>query len=503
MNTMEDVPAAQSPKGSNPEEYDLVILGGGTGSTIAAWTFASQGQRVAVIDRKYIGGSCPNIACLPSKNIIHSARVASYVRRSEDFGIAKEGFTVAMPVVRDRKRRMVSALNELYLDNYKKSGAEFILGAGRFIGPRTVEATLPDGTRHQLRGTNVIISTGTRAVLDSIPGLADAQPLTHVEALELDEVPKHLLVIGGGYVGIELSQAMRRFGSKVSVIERNDRLLHREDTDVTEALGSLFANEGIDTLLNAQIKRISGKSGQSVKIVLDQNGVEKTLEGSHVLVAAGRTPNTEGLGLEFAGVELTDRGYVKVNERLQTTAPGVWAIGEVAGSPQFTHISIDDFRVVRDNVAGGSHVTTGRQVPFCLFTDPEFARVGLSEKDAKARGIAYRLFKIPMEAVLRARTLSETRGFLKALVELNGDRILGFTAFAVDGGEIMSSVQIAMIAGLPYTALRDAILTHPTLAEGLGALFSSEPSTQNQRMRAPWANPSRSNLQALRQEGAQ
>jgi pyruvate/2-oxoglutarate dehydrogenase complex dihydrolipoamide dehydrogenase (E3) component len=503
MNTMEDVPAAQSPKGRKPEEYDLVILGGGTGSTIAAWTFASQGQRVAVIDRKYIGGSCPNIACLPSKNIIHSARVASYVRRSEDFGIAKEGFTVAMPVVRDRKRRMVSALNELYLDNYKKSGAEFILGAGRFIGPRTVEATLPDGTRHQLRGTNVIISTGTRAVLDSIPGLADAQPLTHVEALELDEVPKHLLVIGGGYVGIELSQAMRRFGSKVSVIERNDRLLHREDTDVTEALRSLFADEGIDTLLNAQIKRISGKSGQAVKIVLDQNGVEKTLEGSHVLVAAGRTPNTEGLGLEFTGVELTDRGYVKVNERLQTTAPGVWAIGEVAGSPQFTHISIDDFRVVRDNVAGGSHVTTGRQVPFCLFTDPEFARVGLSEKDAKARGIAYRLFKIPMEAVLRARTLSETRGFLKALVELNGDRILGFTAFAVDGGEIMSSVQIAMIAGLPYTALRDAILTHPTLAEGLGALFSSEPSTQNQRMRAPWANPSRSNLQALRQGGAQ
>src|SRR6266576_2653411 len=475
MKSTEISPSAHVKK-SQPEEFDLVILGGGTGSTVAAWTFAGEGKRVAVVDRKYIGGSCPNIACLPSKNIIHSARVASYVRRSEDFGIAKEGFTVAMPVVRDRKRRMVSALNELYLDNYKKSGAEFILGAGRFIGPRTVEATLPDGTRHQFRGTNVIISTGTRAVLDSIPGLADAQPLTHVEALELDEVPKHLLVIGGGYVGIELSQAMRRFGSKVSVIERNDRLLHREDTDVTEALRSLFADEGIDTLLNAQIKRISGKSSQAVKIVLDQNGVEKTLEGRHVLVAAGRTPNTEGLGLEFTGVELTDRGYVKVNERLQTTAPGVWAIGEVAGSPQFTHISIDDFRVVRDNVAGGSHVTTGRQVPFCLFTDPEFARVGLSEKDAKARGIAYRLFKIPMEAVLRARTLSETRGFLKALVELNGDRILGFTAFAVDGGEIMSSVQIAMIAGLPYTAFRDAVLTHPTLAEGLGALFSSEPT---------------------------
>jgi pyruvate/2-oxoglutarate dehydrogenase complex dihydrolipoamide dehydrogenase (E3) component len=456
-----------------------------------------------VIDRKYIGGSCPNIACLPSKNIIHSARVASYVRRSEEFGIAKEGFTVAMPVVRGRKRRMVSGLNELYLDNYKKTGAEFICGTGRFIGPRTLEATLPDGTRRQLRGTNVIVSTGTRAVLDSIPGLADAQPLTHVEALELDEVPERLLVIGGGYVGIELSQAMRRFGSKVSVIERNDRLLHREDPDVTDALRGLFADEGIDTFLNAKIKRISGKSGESVRMVLEQNGVEKTLEGSHVLVAAGRTPNTEGLRLELAGIELTGRGYLKVNERLQTTAPGVWAIGEVAGSPQFTHISIDDFRVVRANLAGGNRVTTGRQVPFCLFTDPEFARVGLSENEARAQGIAYRLFKIPMEAVLRARTLSETRGFLKALVEIDTDRILGFTAVAVDGGEIMSSVQVAMIAGLPYTAFRDAIFTHPTLAEGLGALFSSEPSAQNQRMRVSWPNPRRPNLQGLRQGVAQ
>jgi pyruvate/2-oxoglutarate dehydrogenase complex dihydrolipoamide dehydrogenase (E3) component len=473
------VPSAQLPKAGKPEEFDVVILGGGTGSTIAAWTFAAQGQRVAVIDRKYIGGSCPNIACLPSKNIIHSAKVASYVRKSEEFGIARDSVTVDMPAVRDRKRRMVSGLNELYLGNYKKTGAEFICGFGRFIGPRTVEVTLRDGTRRQLTGTNVIVSTGTRAVVESIPGLVDAQPLTHVEALELDVVPEHLLVIGGGYVGIELSQAMRRFGSRVSVIERNDRLLHREDPDVTEALRSLFGDEGIDTLLNAHIKRISGKSGESVRIVLEQNGVEKTLEGSHVLVASGRTPNTEGLGLESAGVELTDRGYLKVNERLQTTAPGVWAIGEVAGSPQFTHISIDDFRVVRDNLAGGNCVTIGRQVPFCLFTDPEFARVGLSENEAKAQGIAYRLFKIPMEVVLRARTISETRGFLKALVEINSDRILGFTAFAVDGGEIMSSVQIAMIAGLPYTGFRDVILTHPTLAEGLGALFSSEPTRRS------------------------
>ncbi|HEY4950665.1 MAG TPA: FAD-dependent oxidoreductase [Candidatus Acidoferrales bacterium] len=484
MSTQVDVAPALSRKGTEPEEYDLVILGDGTGSTLTAWTFAGQRQRVAVIERKYIGGSCPNIACLPSKNIIHSAKVAAYVRGSAEFGITGEGFSIDMSVVRGRKRSMVQGLNEMYMDIYKKTGAEFILADGRFIGPKTVEATLPDGSVRRLRGANVIVSTGTRAAIDPIPGLAEAQPLTHVEALELGEVPEHLLVIGGGYIGLELAQAMRRFGSKVSLIERNERLVFREDEDVSEGLRGLFLDEGIEIFLNAETKRVSGKSGESVRIVIEQNGVEKRLEGSHVLVATGRKPNTEGIGLELAGVEVTERGYVKVNERLQTTAPGVWAIGEVAGSPQFTHISIDDSRVVRDNLNGGNHVTTGRQVPFCLFTDPEFARVGLSEKEAVAQGIAYRLFKNPMEAVLRARTLGETRGFLKALVESDSDRILGFTAFAVGAGETMSSVQIAMIAGLPYTALRDAVLTHPTLAEGLSPLFSSEPSMQNQRTRA-------------------
>ena len=477
MNLMEKTSVAQSAKKIELEEYDLVILGGGTGSTLTAWNIASQGKRVAVIDRKYIGGSCPNIACLPSKNIIHSAKVASYFRRGEEFGMGTDGdFQVDMSQVRNRKRKMVSGLNNLYLDIYKKTGADFILASARFVGPKTLEATLSDGTTRQFRGTNVIISTGTRAAHGQIPGLSDAQPLTHVEALELDKVPEHLLVLGGGYVGVELSQAMRRFGSKVSVIDRNSRVMHREDEDVSEVLQTLFNDEGIEVVLNSRVKKVSGKSGESVKVVIEQNGVEKTLEGTHLLVAAGRTPNTENLGLELAGVELTDRGYIKVNERLETTAPGVWAIGEVAGSPQFTHISADDSRVFLDNVAGGNHVTTGRQVPFCLFTDPEFARVGLSEKEATAKNIAYRLFKIPMDNVLRARTLSETRGFLKAIVEKDGDQILGFTAFGVGAGEIMSAVQIAMIGGLPYTALRDAVLTHPTLVEGLNPLFSSEPS---------------------------
>jgi pyruvate/2-oxoglutarate dehydrogenase complex dihydrolipoamide dehydrogenase (E3) component len=461
---------------TGPEEYDVVILGSGAGSKLSAWTLAGQGKRVAVIERKYIGGACPNIACLPSKNVVHSAKVASYFHRANEFGMVTKGFAVDMSGVRDRKRKMVSGLVNVHRDLFQKSGAELILAEGRFVGPKTLEATLPDGTKRRLRGTNVIIGTGTRATIEPIPGLREAQPLTHVEALELDEIPGHLIVIGGGYVGLEFAQAIRRFGSPVTVIERNTRLVHREDEDVTGAINRLFKDEGIEVVLNTKIKQVSGKSGQSVSLTVEQDGIEKTLTGTHILVAAGRTPNADGIGLELAGVELTDRGYVKVNERLQTTAPGVWAVGDVAGSPHFTHISVDDFRVVVSNLNGGNRVTTGRQVPFCLFTDPEFARIGLSEREAKERGIAYRLFKMPMEAILRAQTMSETRGFLKALVESDGDRILGFSAFGADAGEIMSSVQIAMIGGLPYTALSDAILAHPTMVEGVGSLFSAEPS---------------------------
>src|ERR1700728_5103414 len=317
MKRAESTSSPQAIEKTQPEDFDLVILGGGTGSTVAAWTFASEGRRVAVVDRKYIGGSCPNIACLPSKNIIHSAKVADYFRRAKEFGMVHDGFRVDMSGVRERKRTMVHGLNDMYMENYRNTGAEFILGTGRFMAPRTVEVTLSDGTTRQLRGANVIVSTGTRAALETIPGLAEAQPLTHVEALELGQVPEHLLVIGGGYVGVELSQAMRRFGSKVTMIDRNRRLMSKEDPDVCEALRSLLADEGIDVVLNARIQRVSGKCGDSVSVVLEQDGIEKLLKGSHVLVAAGRHPNTQGLGLELAGVELTDRRYIKVNERLQ------------------------------------------------------------------------------------------------------------------------------------------------------------------------------------------
>jgi len=473
VTSSENTSSAPSVKSTRPENFDLVILGGGTGSTVAAWTFAAEGKRVAVIDREYIGGSCPNIACLPSKNIIHSAKIASYVRNSDEFGIMLDGFKLDMSAVRNRKRKMVSGLNEMYLENYKNTGAELIFGTGRFVAPRAIEVALRDGGTRQIRGTNVIISTGTHATLPPIPGLVEAQPLTHIEALELDRVPEHLLVLGGGYVGIELSQAMRRFGSNVSVLDTNDRLLPREDDDVCDGLRTLLQDEGIDVVLNVRLKRISGKSGNKVHVVVEQNGAEKTFTGSHILVAVGRTPNTEELGLEAAGVELTDRGYIKVSERLQTTSPGVWAIGEVAGSPQFTHISVDDFRVVHSALTGGRRTTAGRQVPYCLFTDPELARIGLNESEAKGGNVGYRLFKVSIEANLRARTLGETQGFMKALVEADGDRILGFTALGVGAGEIMAAVQVAMIAESPYTALRDAVLTHPTLSEGLIPLFSS------------------------------
>jgi pyruvate/2-oxoglutarate dehydrogenase complex dihydrolipoamide dehydrogenase (E3) component len=464
---------------SHSENYDLVILGSGEGGKYLAWTMAKKGKKVVVIERKWIGGSCPNIACLPSKNIIHSAKVASFFYRSEEFGISKENVRIDMSRVRDRKRWMVSGLVDMHLDNFKKSGAELVMGSGRFVGSKTIEVSLADGVARTFHGENVVINTGTRAVVDPIPGLNEAGPLTHIEALELDQIPAHLLVLGGGYIGLELAQAMRRFGSEVTIVERNDRLAHREDLDISAALGELCKDEGINVVTGAHITEVQGKSGEHVKLKGTCNGSEITLEGSHLLVASGRKPNTENIGLELAGVETTGRGFIKVNEHLQATAPGVWAIGDCAGSPHFTHISFDDFRVIRDNLLGVDHVTTGRQVPFCMFTDPEFARIGLSETEAQAQGIPYRLTKIPMMADLRTRTLSETRGFMKALIATDSDRILGFTMFGVMAGEVMATVQVAMIGGLPYTALRDAVFTHPTMLEGLIPLFSAVPARSN------------------------
>ncbi len=458
---------------SIPEEYDAVILGSGEAGKYIAWTLASKGERVVVVERKYVGGSCPNIACLPSKNVIYSAKVASYFRTSEHFGISKDHWKIDMSAVRGRKRAMVDRLVAIHLDKYKSSGAELIMGNGRFVAPRTLAVALPGGATRMLHGKRVIISTGSRATIDPIPGLREARPLTHIEALELDEVPEHLVVLGGGYIGLEFAQAMRRFGSRVTVIERARSLAHREDPDVSEALHQLFAAEGIAVHTRATVKRVTGKSGESVQLHAAIDGSETVIDATHLLAATGRTPNTEDLGLETAGVERAPDGHIKVNEKLETTAENVWAVGDCAGSPHFTHIAFDDFRIVRDNLAGGSRVTTGRLVPFCLFTDPELARVGLDETEAKSKGIEYRLAKIPITTVLRTLTLSETRGFMKALIDAKSDRILGFTAFGPESGEVMAVVALAIRAALPYTLLRDSILTHPTMAEGLVALFSN------------------------------
>jgi len=460
---------------SKPEPYDVVILGSGAAGKLISWTLAKKGMKVAVVERKYVGGACPNIACLPSKNLIHSAKVASYFFRSAEFGITKDNTRIDMAAVRERKRKMVTGLVDLHLELYHRSGAELIMGTGRFVAPKTIEVKLAEGGTRTLLGKHVVINTGTRATIEATPGLAESKPMTHVEALELDRIPEHLLVLGGGYVGLELSQAMRRFGSRVTVIDRNPRLIHREDQDISDALQQLFKDEGIEVLTNTRLIRVEGQSGETVKLVGGRNGSEVILEGSHLLVATGRTPNTEGIGLDAAGVQTTDHGYIKVNERLETAAPGVWAAGDCAGSPHFTHIAENDYQIVRDNILGGQRVTTGRQVPFCMFTDPEFARVGLNETEAKARGVAYRLAKIPMTSVLRARTFSETRGFMKALVATDSDRILGFAAIGFQAGEMLATVQVAMLAGLPYTTLRDAIFTHPTMNEGLVPLFSTLP----------------------------
>jgi pyruvate/2-oxoglutarate dehydrogenase complex dihydrolipoamide dehydrogenase (E3) component len=455
------------------EDYDVVVLGSGGAGKLLAWALGSEGKRVAVIERKYIGGACPNIACLPSKNLVHSAKVASYFHRRKEFGIAAPEQAIDMAAVRERKRSMVKELVDIHLRNYKSSGAELVMGQGRFVAAKTIQVQLNDGGTRTLRGKTVIIDTGSRARIDATPGLSDVRPLTHVEVLELDRLPDHLIVLGGGYVGLEFAQAFRRLGSQVTIVDRNPALLHNEDADVSEAIEQLFKDEGIAVATGTVVHSAEGTSGKSVRLRVSGGAANDSIEGTHLLVAGGRTPNTDGIGLEAVGIETDPQGHIKVNERRETTAKDVLAVGDCAGGPYFTHISENDFHIVHENLAGGNRATTGRQVPFCLFIDPELARVGLNEREARAGGIPYRLAKIPMAQVLRTYTLSQTRGFLKALIEANGDRILGFTAFGVDAGELLPAVQVAMSAGLPYTVLRDMIIAHPTTAEGLGGLFGA------------------------------
>jgi pyruvate/2-oxoglutarate dehydrogenase complex dihydrolipoamide dehydrogenase (E3) component len=461
---------------SEIENCENLVIGSGVGGKLMAWTLAQAGQRTVVVERKLIGGSCPNIACLPSKNIIHSAKVAALARRGAEFGLETGPLAINMEGVQRRKRLMVEGLLQMHLDRYQASGAELLMGQAHFMAPRTVEVSLNNGSVRRIAGERVFLNLGTRAALPDWPGLAAAQPLTHVEALDLDRLPEHLLVLGGGFVSLELAQAMRRFGARVTVIERGPQLASHEDSDVGAALLELFHDEGIEVWLETQVSRIEGRSGRQVLVHTQSPKNNSVIEGTDLLVAVGRTPNTRGIGLDKAEVELDEHGYIKVNERLETTAPQVWALGECAGSPKFTHVSFDDFRIVHANLNGGKRTTRNRLVPFCLFTDPVLARVGLNESEARSRGLGYRLVQMPMADILKTRTLSEPRGFLKMLIGAQGDEILGFTAFGVEGSELMAVVQTAMIGCLPYTALREGIFTHPTVAEGLTELLASVPA---------------------------
>jgi len=457
---------------SEPEHFDILILGSGQGGKLLAWHMAQAGKRTAVVERRWVGGSCPNIACMPSKNEIWGARIAHLARHAAQFGTVTGPVATDMVRVRQRKREMVEREVVFHLERYKATGVELIMGTGRFAAPKTLEVQVDDGPTRRLAGDRLFLNLGSHAAIPNIPGLESAAPLTHIEALELDYLPSHLVILGAGYVGLEMAQAYRRFGSKVTVIGSEARIMSREDPDVADEIQRILSDEGVEFLLGTEVLAVQGRSGDKVAITLRTASGEAQLDASDLLVATGRIPNTAGIGLEAVGIETDARGYIRVNERLETTAPDVWAIGECAGSPHFTHASVDDFRIIRDNLAGGQRTTHDRLVPYCLFTDPLLAHVGLRESDAERRGVPVRVAKLPMSAVLRTEATDETQGFMKVLVGAD-DRIVGFTMIGSEAGEVMAAVQTAILARLPYQQLRDAVIAHLTMAEGLGPLLSN------------------------------
>jgi pyruvate/2-oxoglutarate dehydrogenase complex dihydrolipoamide dehydrogenase (E3) component len=457
-----------------PEHFDVVVFGSGQGGQLIAWHLARAGRRAALVERRLIAGSCPMIACMPSKNEVWGARVAHLARHGAQFGVVTSSVTTDMATVLRRKRDMVSHEVDLHLQNFRATGTELIMGNGHLVAPKTLEVRLSDGGTRVLAGDQIFLNLGTHPAIPAISDLEAARPLTHIEALELDYAPAHLIVLGGGYVGLEMAQAYRRFGSRVTVIEPGPRVISREDADVSDEIQRILSDEGVQLVTAAETRGVRGRSGEQVSVTVRTPSGEQQIEGSDILVATGRVPNTAGIGLEEAGVELDARGYIRVNERLETTASNVWAIGECAGSPHFTHVSVDDFRIIRDNLAGGSRTTRDRIVPYCLFTDPPLAHVGLTERDAESQGIAVRVAWLPVSTVLRTHTTDETRGFMKALIG-GDDRILGFTMIGAEAGEVMTVVQTAMLAGLPYQRLRDAVIAHLTMAEGLGPLLANVP----------------------------
>jgi pyruvate/2-oxoglutarate dehydrogenase complex dihydrolipoamide dehydrogenase (E3) component len=464
---------------NDPETYEAVVIGGGKGGKTLAMYLARQNYKVALIERDpmMIGGGCINVACIPTKTFIASARLVHSIRRAAEYGIKVEEVSVDWQGVRKRVEEVVSEMRALNLKNFTSlPSLDFILGTGRFLGPQRVEVVQNDGVVRQLTSNRIFIDTGTRPAIPDIPGLPDIPFLTSDTIQQLDAVPSRLLVLGAGYIGLEFAQMMHRFGSKVTVLERGGQVLSREDTEVAETLANYLRGEGVEIQLNAAIEKIRKFSDGQVGVTFQTPERKQDWTGSHLLVALGRAPVTKDLDLPAAGVETTPRGFIKVNDRLETNVSGIWAIGDVSGGPQFTHASLDDFRILRDNVFGnGSRSRSDRYVPSTLFTDPELAHVGLTEKEAVSRGLEIRVLQVPITplTVPRARTTGQMDGLLKTIIEKSTQRILGCTILAAEAGEMIGTVQAFMIAGMPATKLRDAVLSHPTMVEGFNALFAA------------------------------
>ncbi len=455
------------------EKFDTIIIGTGQSGKPLALALGRAGRKTAVVEAKHVGGTCINVGCTPTKTMVAAARVAYLARRGADFGVHSSAPRVDLAEVWARKQRVVEQFRHGGQRGLEDVPAiDLMFGAGSFVDARTVRVKLNAGGERLLTADRIVINTGGRPVVPNVPGLADVSWLDSSSVMELQHLPAHLVVLGGGYIGLEFSQMFRRFGAHVTVITRDERLIPREDPDVSAEVEKILAEDGIGIVKNANTLRVAGRGG--VQVLAETPEGPREIAGSHLLVAIGRTPNSDRLNLAAAGVATDKAGYIAVNNRLETGVPGIYAIGDVKGGPAFTHISYDDYRVLRANwLEGGSASIDGRFVPNTMFIDPQLATVGVNEAEAKRRGLNYRVAKLPMTRVARAIEMSETRGFMKAIVDADTHQILGCTVLGIEGGEIMSMLQIAMMGKLPYPALREAIFAHPTLAESLNNLFAA------------------------------
>ncbi|RAN77647.1 mercuric reductase [Bacillus sp. SRB_336] len=451
------------------EEFDLLVVGGGKAGKSLAMDLAAAGQRVAMVERGMIGGTCINVACIPTKTLVNSARLLSVSRRAAEFGITVPGGpAIDIDLLRARKEDVVGTMVAGQRKSFLGSGMDLVIGEARFTGARTVEVTDDAGTRRTLAGTNVVVNTGMVPSVPDIPGLRAADPLTSTSILALESLPSSMVILGGGYVGCEFASMLSIMGVQVTVVQRRDALLPREDADVSSAVANALTADGVTVIFGAEAASVA-RTGGMVTVELSDG---RKVEAEEILVAVGRDPVTSGLGLDAAGVELTESGLVRVDEYLRTTAENVWAAGDVAGSPQFTHASWNDYRVLKTNLAGGSWSTRDRLIPYCVFTTPELGRVGLSEAQALEVGHDVRIAKMPVSAIPRARTVGHLDGSWKAVVERGTDRILGVSLLGHESSEVVAVVQMAMLGDMPYQQLRDAVIAHPTMAEGLQLLFS-------------------------------